>query len=158
MDTKGLTLIFFKLDPTDWHGLHTESVWAEPVAGAHGGDLFVVRNSPFYTRDVSYLDVVRAVQGNHIRGLDFAGLIDSRGHSTYRLLVHEDRGEFEQYWKKLQDLGCTYESGTVKQGELYSIDVPDTTDIYEVYKIIEEGRKNDVWLFDEGRVGHSLRS
>jgi hypothetical protein len=23
-----LTLVFFRLDPTDWHGLHTESLWA----------------------------------------------------------------------------------------------------------------------------------
>jgi len=118
MDTNGLTLVFFKLDPSDWHGLHTESLWAEPIAAAHGGDVFLVRNSPFYTKEVSYLDVVRAVPGIHIRGLDFAGLTDSRGHSTYRLLVQEDRGVFEQYWKKLQDLGCTYESGTVRQGML----------------------------------------
>jgi hypothetical protein len=158
MDTNGLTLVFFKLDPSDWHGLHTESLWAEPIAAAHGGDVFLVRNSPFYTKEVSYLDVVRAVPGIHIRGLDFAGLIGSRGHSTYRLLVQEDRGEFENYWRKLHDLGCTYESGTVRQGMLYSVDVPDITDIHEVYKILEEGQKNDVWIFEEGRVGHSLKS
>jgi hypothetical protein len=157
MDTKGLTLIFFKLDPTDWHGLQTESLWAEPIAGTKEGGTFLVRNSPFYTRDVSYLDVVRAVPGIHTRGLDFAGLIDSKGHSTYRILVQKDHCEFEKYWKKLQDLGCTYESGTVRQGKLYSLDVPDTTNIYEVNKLLEEGRKNDVWIFEEGRVGHSLR-
>jgi hypothetical protein len=158
MDTKGLTLVFFKLDPTDWPGLHTESLWAEPIARAQGGDLFVVRNSPFCTRDVSYLDVVRAVPGIHVRGLDFAGLIGSRGHSTYRLLVQEDRGDFEKYWKKLQNLGCTYEGGEVGAGTLYSVDVPDTTDIYEVYKILEEGQKDGVWMFDEGRVGHPIKS
>jgi Domain of unknown function (DUF4265) len=158
MDAKGLTRVFFMLDPTDWHGLHTESLWAEPIAGAHGGDLFVVRNSPFYTRDVSYLDVVRAVPGIHIRGLDFVGLMGSRGHSTYRLLLQEEGGEFDQYWKRLQDLGCTYEWGTVIQGTLYSVDVPDTTDIHEVYKILEEGQNDGVWMFDEGRVGHPVKS
>jgi hypothetical protein len=157
MDTNGLTRVFFKLDPSDWHGLQTESLWAEPIAAAQGGDLFVVRNSPFYTRDVSYLDIVRAVRGIHVRGLDFAGLVGSRGHSTYRLLVQEDRGEFEKYWNRLKHLGCSYESGSVAVGTLYSVDVPDTTDIYEVYKILEEGQKHDVRMFEEGRVGHSLR-
>jgi hypothetical protein len=158
MDAKGLVRVFFKLDPSEWHGLQTESLWAEPIAGAKRGDVFVVKNSPFYTREVSYLDVIRAVPGIHTGGVDFAGLIDSRGHSTYRLLVQEGRSNFAKYWEDLERLGCTYESGRVKQGLLYSVDVPGTTDIYEVYKILEEGQKNHAWMFEEGHVGHSLRS
>ena len=37
------------------------------------------------------------------------------------------------------------------------MDVPDATDICEVYKILEEGQKDGVWMFEEGRVGHPLR-
>ncbi len=158
MDTNGLTKVFFKLDPAEWHGLQTESLWAEPLAGAQSGDVFVIKNSPFYSRDVSYLDVVRAVPSNHTRGLDFAGRIDGNGHSTYRLIVQKDWGEFKSYWDRLEKLGCTYESGNVKQGTVYSVDVPDTSNIYDVYAILEDGQKNDIWMFEEGHVGHKLKS
>jgi hypothetical protein len=118
----------------------------------------VVRNPPFYSRDVSYLDIVRAVPGIHVRGLDFAGLIGSRGHSTYRLIVQDDHGEFEKYWNRLRHLGCSYESGNVAVGMLYSVDVPDTTDIYDVYRILEEGQRDGIWILEEGRVGHAVKS
>ena len=124
MDTAGFKKVFFKLDSADWHGLQTESLWAEPLAGK--GDVFVIKNSPFYSRDVSYLDIVRAVPGKHPRGLDFAGRIDGSGHSTYRIIVEKDRGEFESYWGRLDKLGCTYESGSLNKGTVYSVDVPDT--------------------------------
>lgn len=71
MDTSGLTKVFFKLDPAEWHGLQTESLWAEPLAGTKNGDVFVIKNSPFYSREVSYLDVVKAVPREHTRGFDF---------------------------------------------------------------------------------------
>jgi Domain of unknown function (DUF4265) len=158
MDTKDLVRVFFWLDPSDWHGLQTESLWAKPIAAAQGGDLFEMKNSPFYTRDVSYLDIVRAVPGIHVRGLDFAGLIGSRGHSTYRILVQDDSRGFDEYWQRLSQLGCTYEGGQVRAATLYSVDVPKTTDIHQVRRILEDGHNDGVWTFEEGRVVHPARS
>jgi hypothetical protein len=72
--------------------------------------------------------------------------------------LQDDTGEFEKYWKRLSHLGCSYEGGQVGAGTLYSVDVPDTTDVYEVYKILEQGQNDGVWMFDEGRVGHPIKS
>ena len=168
MDTTGMVKVFFKLDPTDWHRLHFELLWAEPVKGSEGRDLFVLQNSPFYTREVSYLDIVRAVVGESrdanaigpptLRKLDFAGLIDPSGHSTYRFIVQDmNDAAFQSYWKRLSDLGCTYESGDVRQGVLYSVDVPRTTDAGAVDAIMREGEKNGIWVYEEGRIVHRIR-
>jgi len=44
-----LVKIRFDLDALDWHGHGSETLWAEPLA-ERGADVFVVRNSPFFTR------------------------------------------------------------------------------------------------------------
>ncbi len=77
------------------------------------------------------------------------------------ILASPNCPDLDEYWKKLEAIGCTYESTTLntKHGKkvLYSIDVPDSTDLYAVYSILEDGEKNGVWMFQEGHVGHQLR-
>jgi hypothetical protein len=110
VDTTGLVKVVFKLDPDDWHAMHIESMWAEPVKGTDARDLYRLQNSPFYTYDVSYLDIVRAALGEFrdVRfinpgvgeGLDFIELVDPSGHSTYRFFVQDkDDPVFQSYWK-----------------------------------------------------------
>jgi hypothetical protein len=69
---------------------------------------------------------------------------------------------FDEYWKGLQDLGCTFESKSIKTawGDriLYAVDVPAETDIYAAYSIFSDGERENVWIFQEGHVGHKLRS
>ena len=60
---------------------------------------------------------------------------------------------FKKFWKPLQEIGCTYEKG---MGRLYAVDVPSSTDIYRAYKLLEEGKKNNIWEFEEGHCGHTL--
>jgi hypothetical protein len=120
-----------------------------------------LENSPFFVRGVSYHDIVRVIPSNDGSGLEFAGVIDRSGHSTYMLLVLPISSSFDEYWKRLENLGCTYESGTIgtAHGErlLYSVDVPAESDVYQVYPILEEGERTGVWLFQEGHVGHKLK-
>lgn len=84
------------------------------------------------------------------------------GHSTYRLIVQPGCPEFNVHWKKLENLGCTHESATLRLGIgkriLYSIDIPKYSDIYAVYSLIEEGQRKNIWMFEEGHVGHKLKS
>jgi hypothetical protein len=47
------------LDSSDRHGTGGETMWAQPVIGSEWRH-FLLMNSPFYPRGVSYLDVVRA--------------------------------------------------------------------------------------------------
>jgi hypothetical protein len=155
--------IIFQLDPTDWHGSASEGLWAEPVDKASPGTAYRLINSPFFVRGVSFLDLVRAAsRTDGGPGLEFAGVIDHSGHSTYMLLVPVVCPDFDAYWARLQELGCTYESSSIRTGlgerMLYSVDVPPASDIYRVYGVLEEGERNNVWIFQEGHVGHKLRS
>lgn len=154
--------IYFDLDPGEWHGQPREGLWGEKIENSPSGTVYRLMNSPFFARGVSFRDVVRATRGHDGEELQFAGVLDRSGHSTYMILVPPDARSFEDYWSRLEALGCTYESATwnISLGKrtLYSVDVPDTTDIYRVYAILEEGEKVGLWRFQEGHVGHKLKS
>jgi Domain of unknown function (DUF4265) len=153
--------LYFDLDSKDWHGRPNEGLWAERIEGTTT-PTYRLMNSPFFAREVSFLDTVRAVPRIDGRGLQFAGVVDRSGHSTYMILVPPNSSKFDKYWKKLQKHGCTFESKTmdISGGKriLYSVDVPDTADIYDVYSTLDDGEKSNVWMFQEGHVGHKLKS
>ena len=141
--TDAKELVYFELDSTDWHGRSNEGLWAEPVGTT--ALTYRLMNSPFFAHGVSFLDIVRAVPLLHSRGLKFAGVVEHSGHSTYMILAPSNSAEFDKYWERLQKYGLTFESKTMKIGGeekiLYSVDVPDSADIYAIYYILEEGEK-----------------
>ncbi|MCU1279528.1 MAG: hypothetical protein JWM53_3074 [bacterium] len=140
----GLVRIVFRLEPNAWHGSVTERLWAQPV----GTRRYRLRNSPFFAFGVSAEDVVFADEREG--ELWFAGVSLHGGHSTYRIKVTgaaHDR--FEQYWRPLQQLGCSYEEGVV-----LAVDVPPKTDIHAAYAALEAGELAGVWDFEEGHCGH----
>jgi hypothetical protein len=101
---------------------------------------------------VSYLDLVKGV--DHGGQYEFAGTLAPSGHSTYRLIVDKDSCEFPDWWQRLHSLGCSYESADFMGKKLFSVDVPETANISDVYRVLEEGERKDIWLFEEGHVGH----
>ena len=78
-------------------------------------------------------------------------MIKRSGHSTYMLLVEPDNSKLQTYWKSLEERGCSYESGAINlnsgRRDHYSVDVPPSPDIYEVYRLLEKGERDSVWLF-----------
>lgn len=156
-----LVKVRFALCPDDWHGRSDEGLWAEPL-GEQPESTFRLQNSPFFATGVSFLDVVRGIPRQDGLGFDFGGVIDRSGHSTYMLLVRPGSTEFDENWDKFQKLGCSFESATIRLSigmrTLYAVDVPASVDVYEVYPLLQEGERRDVWTFQEGHVGHTLRS
>ena len=41
---------------------------------------------------------------------------------------------------------------------LYSIDVPDTTELDAVLGILSDGEKNGTWIYQESHRGHARKS
>jgi Domain of unknown function (DUF4265) len=152
--------IYFELDPLDWHGAGSEGIWAEPVKESTSSSIYRLLNSPFYARGVSYLDIVRAVpRADEGVGLQFAEVIEHSGHSTYMILVLPQSLHFNIFWRRLEVLGCTYEpTGVIATGfgqrELYSVDVPTSSDVHAVYSVLEDGERDNIWVFQEGHCGH----
>jgi Domain of unknown function (DUF4265) len=142
----------FQLDPSDWHGHGSETLWAEPVG--NGSTVFRTLNSPFFARCISNRDVVRAKASGSSLVLDFIEVIERGGHSTYMILAPPEDARVGQYWSLLSNMGCSYESMHINLSMgrrlLYSVDVPSTADIHEVYDVLQRGEDIGVWRFQAG--------
>lgn len=98
-----------------------ESMWAKEIEG----DLYAVRNLPFFAFGLNFGDVVLAPE---IAGLrEVQAVVRSSGHRTLRLVFgdHVTQPEQRLYLDALQKLGGTYERGTKR---LVAIDVPPGAD------------------------------
>jgi hypothetical protein len=151
--TETLVKIRFEIGDS-FGGPGTETLWAAPITESDQR-VFQLRNSPFHTRGINYLDIVLATPiENTYRMFDFVEVIERSGHSTYMLLMLPDDARRSAYWNMLQTLGCSYEGASLTLGGvkhlLYSVDVPPTADLYEVYEILERGDREGVWDFQEG--------
>lgn len=160
-DSRRLTKMSFVLDPAEWHRSPGESFWVEPVlTGTPDKVGFVLQNSPFFVRGVSFLDTVRGKEADD-GNLEFDGVIARGGHSTYMLLVPPDSPLFEEFWQRLKRLGCSYEGGgemdlSIGPRLLYSVDVPEASDIHAVIAVLDGGEHQGVWMYQTGHLGHSL--
>jgi len=145
-----LVKINFPLPAEDQaQGVEAENLWAEPL----GSNRFRIDNVPFYVYGISSEDVVVA---NELEGrLRFQEVASRGGHSTYRVLVKDPAGYesegFRKLWARLRELGCSYE---VAKRRWITIDVPPDTDVFVVYRILEEGAANEVWTFEEAHCGN----
>lgn len=148
-----LTKIQFEIPGADWHPHRVESLWATPV----GEGVFRLANSPFFTKGYSFLDEVFA-EIDPETGVNVAkGMAKKSGHSTYLLWVAggtDENSVFLEYWKPLEEIGCSFEGFDAK---LLAVDIAAETDIYEAYRLMENGELAGVWDFQEQDVGHELR-
>lgn len=159
--TEELFKVFFHLEPDDWHGLLTESMWAKPLE--ERPPRVVLRNFPFYFRGVSFLDTVSVVlvEVDGEDRLEFVAVTERGGHSTYMILVPMESTSFDRYWSRLKQLGCDYETTDLHTSyghrQLYSVDVPPEADVDAVRAVLVQGEVDGVWIFQEGNIEHQLR-
>ena len=145
----GMLRIAFELprdpDDPDWPPSSAETMWASRV----GADVAIIMNVPFYVRELSYGDTVVYRVGATASVYEFERILKRGGHSTYRILFTGAKGQeaFAQWWLLLEEIGCTYERA---DDDLVAIDVPPGVDVAAVYRILEEGERQDVWGFEEG--------
>jgi len=135
------------LNPEEWHGKSSETVWIESL----GDGLYALRNVPFYSIGISYNDIISVEIRDGENYLKF--VVRRGGHSTYRIILkdHVVAEQFRNYWVPLEEIGCTYEKGS---GNLFAIDVPANTDIDKAYSFLERGEEVGIWEFEEGYCGH----
>jgi hypothetical protein len=123
----------------------TESVWAERLAE----NRFLILNSPFFVFGVSYEDVVEAEPDGEI--FRFVRVLQKRGRSTYRVILQGGRtiegADFVERWQPFHERGCTYESANDKY---IAVDMPPNTDVPFLYRLLQDGEAEGVWIFEEG--------
>jgi len=144
--------IVFCLDPDDWHAHPSERVWGEPVP-SEGRHLFRLLNSPFLVRGANFCDVVEANLGPD-NDFHFARVVEYSGHSTYMILVPVESKDFTEIWKELEPLGCSYETTKVDTAmglmTLYSLDVPESTNLPAAYAVLKRAHRQGKLLLQEG--------
>ncbi len=149
--------IFFDVVDKEQNIMETESLWGERSFIEYDErTAFIIKNTPFYVKNISFMDTVYAVPRVE-GGYQFDGIADRSGNSTYRLMVNSGSPKFEEWWSELQDLGCTYESGSWGDKRLYAVNVPSSSNIYDVYTVMKNGLNSGVWYVQEAHVGHDLQ-
>jgi hypothetical protein len=137
--------IWFKLvksadgypESQDW-----EELWARPA-----GDGYRIESTPFFENRVSKGDlVVATLQGDGF--LQFERVVERGRHSTFRVLIDDERVSVESVTKDLKSLGAECE---VTLDNLVAIDVSE-----EAMKAVEDflvrGRDNGRWGLQDGFI------
>jgi hypothetical protein len=152
MTNAPMVKIVFPLNSSDWHGMNSERMWAQPLSDR----LFVIENSPLYVLGIAFKDVVTAT-GEPNGQLIFSEVISRGGHSNYQLVLEKgiSKQQFELFWRPIEALGCSYES-SIDPEDVFAVDVPPEVDVYAVYALLQQGEREGIWEFGEGHCEHGL--
>jgi len=103
-------------------GMYGEGLWSKPL----GNDLYEVQNSPWHSREINYLDFVKAVAPSQDKNPVFVSIEKRGGHRTIQIIVlDEGKGRKDEILAKLNNLGATYENA---DGSLFALDfAPDVS-------------------------------
>lgn len=146
----GQVKILFNLGENAWGGFSTETLWAtESEQG-----FFILDNYPFFMKGVCYGDVVEAKKLSE--GLyEYVKTRKRTGNSLYRVLVKkENSGLANQLLKRLENLGCAYETGEINEDILVAVHMPQEVDANLAWGILEEGSNINIWEVQEGDDRH----
>ena len=123
-------------------------------------DYFQIESIPFYLKDISLGDVVKArtTQNSEIEQaeiFEFDGVVDRGGHNTYRLLLrrkHPDDPEFTE--REFLGKGLAVE---VQHGDFFAIDVPPSLDQRAIDNYLAGEAESGRWEMQDGYL-HSIRT
>jgi hypothetical protein len=120
-------------------GVSGEGLWAKSL-----GDLYEVRNSPWHTTEINYMDVVKAVAPDEDSKPNVIEVYKRGGHRTIHILFLEvvDKGKKDGILAELNAMGATYEGA---DGSLYAVDLKPEINFDEVADYLETFEEKD-WL------------
>ena len=108
--------------PNAEDGVGGEGIWSVKI----GEDLYEVRNSPWHTTDINYLDVVRAISPTEDKNPVVTEVVHRRGHRTIHVIfLDAGQDHKDAVSKRLNQLGGTYEGA---DKTFYSIDIEPDVD------------------------------
>jgi hypothetical protein len=134
-----------------------EQLLARPVL--ERDDYFHIESIPFYLKNVSRGDIVRAdvVENKEIQDgefFQFQDVIDHGGHNTYRLLLkkkHPNDPEFTT--DELLKKGLAVEE---QYGDFFAIDVPPTKDQLSIDDYLRAERRSGRWEMQDGYLNETI--
>ena len=151
MDDDRLTKVLVDL-PNHW-ATGGESMWAVDLVG----DLFELRNTPFYAYDLNFRDVVRATADSPDLKPEVREVVRRSGHRTLRVFFDEavpaDRRV--SLLESLHDLLVSFEGAT---DAFFALDLEPEADIDRVRRQLDQWERNGWIAYEtcEARVAGSF--
>ena len=120
----------------------SESVWATIK-----DETYIIDNSPFFARGVSFGDVVTAekVDGELI----YKTTVEYSGHSTFRFLFSK-RELLQKVRQELNEMGCSSEKSHLE--DLISVDVPPEVSMLKFREFLAKYVQENVIGFEEAAI------
>jgi hypothetical protein len=123
-------------------------------------DYFQIESVPFFLKNVSVGDIVRAktvtnpeIQDGEV--FEFNGILDRGGHNTYRLLLkkkHPDDPHFTE--RELLKKGLAVEE---QHGDFFAVDVPPSVDQQAIDAYLVAESESGRWELQDGYL-HSIKT
>jgi Domain of unknown function (DUF4265) len=125
--------------PDTEDGVSGEGIWSVRI----GEDLYEVRNSPWHSIDINYLDVVRAISPNEDKKPVVTEVVHRRGHRTIQVIfLDEGIDQKDSVISRLKELGGTYEGA---HSTLIAVDIKPEVDFDPIAEYLGECEA-DGWL------------
>ena len=131
-----------------------EQLLARPIL--ERDDYFQLESIPFYLKNVSRGDIVRAdvVEDKEIQEGEFflfQEVVDRRGHNTYRLLLRKKRANDPEFTTdELLKKGLAVEE---QYGDFFAVDVPPSVDQKAIDDYLRAERRAGRWEMQDGYLG-----
>ena len=103
-----------------------ERMWATSL----GNNLYRIDNHPFYVYDVSWQDVVEAIEPSEDKHPVFQKVVTKSGNRTIRIICDKDH----EALKTLNKKKCFYEGAS---DTFFSVNIPSSVDIKKVVSHLE---------------------
>lgn len=136
--------ILFELVVTDdYPPVRIESLWAEK----DNNGFFRIKNIPFYSKEVSYDDLVITEQkeGN----LFFKKVKKSSQNSTIRIIFYDASIDKKNILDNLVSFGCDYEEFS---SQFIALNIPIEVNIEIVLNYLNHLHGNDILDFEYGKM------
>jgi hypothetical protein len=120
-------------------GVGGEGVWSVKV----GEDLYEIRNSPWHTLEINFLDVVRAIAPDEDKKPVVQEVVRRGGHRSIHIVFFEEGIEKkDQVFARIKELGANYENAN---GKLFAIDLPPLVNFDDVADYLQHC-EDEGWL------------
>ena len=126
-------------DPSE--GVGAERMWAIAL----GNDVYEIRNSPWFARNVNWGDWVKAIAPDNDKWPVFVSVVKRSGHRTIHFFLHEVGLERkDSILREINRLGAHYENCN---GTMYAVDCQPEIDITPIIEYLNRLEAEDALRF-----------
>ena len=122
-------------------GMEAERMWAVAL----GDDVYELRNSPWFARNVNWGDWVKAIAPAEDQWPVFVSMVKRSGNRTIHIYFHaEGLAQKTDILREINKLGANYENG---DGSMYAVNCPPESDVAPLTEYLRKLEADDALHF-----------